>query len=900
MSQTIQSGELIAERFEIVRFIAEGGMGEVYEAIDKVLGGRVALKFLSRHALDDPNVQRRFRREVQLARQVTHLNVCRLFDVYQHRIERSYRGAAEVLFVTMELLDGETLESYLLRHGALAEEVALPLIRQMAEALDAAHHAGVIHRDFKPSNVMLVDGRDGEEMRAVVTDFGLARSIAPSSTSTTTTPLTGEMKVVGTADYMSPEQLRGQEVTPASDIYAFGVVIFEMVTGGRPYNAPDAMSLLTKRATEPPSSPLDHNPDLDEGWASVILACLENEPVDRPATARDVVAYLEGGSADVTRPTLVRRDWGKKSRRRRWVWLLPVLFAVVTAFVFFAVGRNPPPPPSFTQGVQLTSEEGLELDPAFSPDGEALAYTSNQSGSFEIYVRDLAPGGEVRQLTSDGAQSFEPAFDPAGEWIAYHSLGKRGVWVVPASGGEARQVSPEGSRPAFSPDGGWIVYQSESSPLVSDSTVPALGHSTLRLVSRDGSDRRQLTRAGSPAGGHGAPAFSRDGEWVAFTASQRDSSEIWAVRLDGGSLVRLVDEPANSHDPAYSSDTRHLYFSGATRQVYSLWRLPLKTDGTPAGEIEEVENLGVASVRLAAFSADGRRMAYSALLLRSNLYTLPVSPAGRVLGEAAALTTGNSRHTRPAFTAEGHRLSYDHWSLGKDSDIWTMDADGSNATQVTLDPGSDSVSTWFPGGERIVYLMRGEDRRLVRALDLRSGEVETLATLEFDADWARLSPDGTRLAYHTRAGDISFNVWLLDLSTGRRRQLTFEESLAGFPCWSPDSRWLAFQVQRGENRYVQVMPSDGSAEPVTLVKEAGQSWAYSFSPDNDKVAFVSDRDGFWNVYWVSRSTGEERRLTDYRLLSTYVRYPAWSPHGDRIVFELAESAGDIYVAETQE
>jgi TolB protein len=293
-------------------------------------------------------------------------------------------------------------------------------------------------------------------------------------------------------------------------------------------------------------------------------------------------------------------------------------------------------------------------------------------------------------------------------------------------------------------------------------------------------------------------------------------------------------------------------------------------------------------------------MAYSALLLRSNFYTLPVSPDGRVLGEAVPLTRGNSRHTRPAFSADGERLAYDHWSLGKNSDIWAMDADGSNAVQVTVDPGSDSVSTWFPDGERLAYLRRRADRRLVRAVDLESGEEETLATLEVDADWARLSPDGTRLAYHTRAGDISFNIRILDLATGRRRQLTFEESLAGFPCWSSDSRWIAFQVERGGDRHLQVLPSDGSAEPVTLVGGSGQSWAYSFSPDSDKVAFVSDRDGFWNIYWTSRSTGEERRLTHYDLLSTYVRYPAWSPRGDSMVFELAESAGDIFVAEREE
>ena len=271
-------------------------MGEVYEAEDQVLGGRIALKFLNRRSAGDEKVWRRFRREIHLARRVTHRNVCRLFDVFHHTPTSSLLKGREVAFVTMELLVGDTLEEYLVRRGPLDEEEALPIILQMAEALAAAHAAGVIHRDFKPSNVMLVPTESEEDgLRAVVTDFGLARSATPTDSSHT--PLTGESRIAGTADYMAPEQLYGEEVTPTSDVYAFGVVMFEMMSGRKPYSASNPMSLLAKRVSEPPAAPRDFVPGLSEHFESVILDCLKSLPEERLSTPRDVVVALVGEEA---------------------------------------------------------------------------------------------------------------------------------------------------------------------------------------------------------------------------------------------------------------------------------------------------------------------------------------------------------------------------------------------------------------------------------------------------------------------------------------------------------------------------------------------------------------------------------------------------------------------------
>ena len=926
MTQTVPNGELVADRFRIVRFIAEGGMGEVYEAEDTVLGDRVALKFLSRRSIGDERVMRRFRREIQLARKVTHRNVCRLHDLAMHTPTSGVLAGREVAFVTMELLEGETLEDHLLRQGPIVEEEALPLILQMAEALSAAHAAGVIHRDFKSSNVMLVQDQAaldtaGEPgLRAVVTDFGLARPTVRDPHDTRT-PLTGETRIVGTADYMSPEQLYGEDVTPASDVYALGVVIFEMMTGKKPYEASSPMSLLAKRVSQPPASPRDFVPELDENFTAVILDCLKNDPAERLSTPRDVIVALTGeepgfvsqASGVVRVPTGALRPPVETPppKRRRSGWIAAgVVLAALAGFAFLGRLGNRPSPVALANfnPVQLTTSAGLEIDPTFSPDGNALAYSSDQGGSFEIYVRDLTPGGREIQLTDDGGQNFEPAWSPDGTAIAFHSKERGGIWLIPVPGTSTdnrQAVGPKpltrfGSRPAWSPDGQTLAFQSESSPQVSDTTVPALALSTLWLVSPDGSDRRQLTRAGQPAGGHAAPAFSPDGDRIVFsTSAQREKSEIWSIRTSGEDLIMMSREPA-AFDPTYAADGHSIYFSARSREVNALWQLPIsRRGGKPSGPAVQIKNLGLASIRQLATSVDGSKMAYAAMKTVSNLWTLPIDPvSGEPTGAAAPLTHGTGRNNRPAFSPDGEKIAFDRWQHGLNLAVWTMDSDGSNMRQLTVGGGSQTQANWFPSGNRLGFKSTEDDQRSFAAIDLGTGQKETLATLDANIDWARLAPDGRSLAFHAREQGLGVNLWLLDLADGSRRQLTYAEDFMGFPCWSPDGQWLAFQRKEAESSHLMVISAAGG-EPIRLTSEAGHNWPFSFSPDSERIAFAALRDGEWNLWWVSRLTGEQKRLTGSPRLGTYVRYPTWSPNGERIVYELAETAGDIWLISDQ-
>jgi TolB-like protein len=290
------NGEELAGRYRIERFIARGGMGEVYEAEDLELRERVALKALRLDLAEDPRVEERFKRELQLARRVTHANVCRIFDCGRHVLQTQGAegpGEARVLFLTMELLRGETLSARLKRCGGLLEADALPIARQIAEALDAAHQAGIIHRDLKSSNVLLVSTRDGGE-RAVVTDFGLARAHGPEHSGVSIT--VGET-FLGTPAYMAPEQVEGKTITPAADLYAFGVVLYEMVTGRWPFQGDTPIATAVKRLYEPAPPPSAHVPTLDPRWDRAIQSCLDRDPQKRPANAAAVVRLLEADAA---------------------------------------------------------------------------------------------------------------------------------------------------------------------------------------------------------------------------------------------------------------------------------------------------------------------------------------------------------------------------------------------------------------------------------------------------------------------------------------------------------------------------------------------------------------------------------------------------------------------------
>lgn len=295
----LSAGDLIGGRYRIQDLIGRGGMGEVYRAHDELMDERIALKTLRPEFCENPELLRRFQREVRLARKVSHPNVCRVFEVGVDRV----RGLT-LHFFTMELLEGPTLAGRIREHGPFTASEALPLITQMAEGLAAAHQAGIIHRDFKSSNIILCEGK------AVITDFGLARFAPGKGGQFPGATLTLNAQIAGTVAFMSPEQLSGAEITPASDIYSFGVVLFEMATGKLPFDDSHIIHSAMQRASEATLNVRAMAPEIDSRWAAVIARCLQRDPAMRFGSANDIPADLQRGFRwQVPHPRWSRRRW---------------------------------------------------------------------------------------------------------------------------------------------------------------------------------------------------------------------------------------------------------------------------------------------------------------------------------------------------------------------------------------------------------------------------------------------------------------------------------------------------------------------------------------------------------------------------------------------------------------
>jgi serine/threonine protein kinase len=379
-------GQLIAGRYRMLRFLGRGGMGEVYEVEDQTLHCRVALKTARREQINAHGASRLLQ-ELQLARKISHPNVCRVFDIASHGDEPS-----DSLLLTMELIEGETLAERIKREGPIPPGQALTLARQMAAALDAAHAAGVIHRDFKSSNVMLTRDDRGLE-RAVVTDFGLALGSQPAGDAAPT--MTGTGKILGTLDYMAPEQVLGADATPLSDNYSFGMVLYEMIAGMRPFAGLNPVGAVYRRLQDQIPSPLLLVPGLGKQWERAILGCLKRDANARFLHASDAIRILDGekigGHREKPAPDKRR---GARDDRVQWLAAAAGALAVSALLAAAAFGwlNGPPPDVSSNSEANIAYRRGLEFmnSGIYSPAARMFSHAVQVDPHFRLAHAHLA------------------------------------------------------------------------------------------------------------------------------------------------------------------------------------------------------------------------------------------------------------------------------------------------------------------------------------------------------------------------------------------------------------------------------------------------------------------------------------------------------------------------------
>ena len=935
-SSVIEQGQLTPGQavgsYEIVSFISRGGMGEVYLGEDRRLNRRVALKLLPPNLSQHSERRHRFEQEARAASSLNHPNILTIHEI------GNFEGG---LFIATELVEGETLRQRI-SGGRIKMPEVLDVAVQVGWALRAAHAAGIVHRDIKPENVMVRP--DGI---IKILDFGLAKLTeqTPTSGSEAMTRFkTDPGMVMGTAQYMSPEQARGLEVDARSDIWSFGCVIYEMTTGRAPFRGETPshviVSILEKEPAWHDWPPGDMAAELE--W--IVRKSLRKEPDERYQTAKELLGDLKSlkqrseFSAELERTTPVaegtpiatavtnapeasritdaqqtpiesrRETLGPPfGRQRRFVAIALAILAVATVLGIYKFGvRNQPAGKEKTAGLavtssilkvsQITSGSGLDLHPSLSPDGNSIAYSSDRGTGYEIYVRQLTPGGREIQLTSDGAQNFQPAWAPDGKLIAYHSKNHGGIWIVPALGGVAKQLTEFGSNPAWSPDGGSLVLQSSG---IGDDLFAigsgALLTTTLWTISSQGGTPRQITEMGQPAGGHGSPSWSPDGKRIAFTSYDPAGSDVFTITVEGDQLKRVAD----GTDPIYAPDGEDIYFVsyGTANLNFGLSKVRVSREsGEPVGEPIEIASTGPARLKRLAISPDGKKIAYTPLTVVSNLLSVRVPRTNEANDSPVELTHDTSyRNSGPIFSPDGKKVAYHVTRVGGGADIWLLDPDGKNATQLTTDPAPDMRPSWFPDGEQIAFQANRQGKTLILSIDRKSGKERTLFEPAQDLTFPRISPDGKQLAFNSKKSGTT-NIWVASIESGAVKQLTFDTEASGFPCWSPDGQFLAFEVKRGDNTNVAIMPSAGG-QVVELTSDQGQSWPHSWSPDGDKIAFAGFRNGFWNLWSVSRTSRALKQMTNYTKLNAFVRYPTWSPQGDRIVYEYTETTGNIWLME---
>jgi Tol biopolymer transport system component/serine/threonine protein kinase len=920
----LQQGQKVGS-YVINSYIGQGGMGQVYLATDSRLNRRVAIKLLPSALTRDTERLRRFEQEARAASALNHPNIITIYEICE---------ANSNLMIAEEFVEGETLRQRLTSARLNIKEV-LSVAIQIADALAAAHKAGIIHRDIKPENVMIRP--DGY---VKVLDFGLAKlsesTLAETFAEAPTQKVkTGTGVVIGTIGYMSPEQARGQKVDARSDIFNLGTVIYEMVAGQGPFTGETPSDVFAAILKSEPTSLSVVSPETPAELVRVVNKALRKDRDERYQGVKDLLLDLktlkeeldfkakldrstpadtarsnsDSAASVATSVVPLPRSTGPQSsvidhvRNSKVAVVLAVLFlGSLAAGLYLYLTRNRPTinlsmqqPGSreLLRGTQVTSWAGLDCYPSFSSDGNSIAYSSDRNGSFEIYVKQLTAGGREVQLTSDGSENMQPAWSPDGKLIAYSSKKRGGIWIVPALGGTAKQLTETGSYPSWSSDGSHIAYQSggigdDLGAIASGALLP----STIWSIPAQGGEAKQITQVGNPAGGHGSPAWSPDGMHIVFGSYDPEKTEVWIVSAAGDQPKRV----SRGYDPVYSPDGKYIYFASFGRNLnYGLSKIQISETGDPVGDAAEIVGTGTGRYKHLTISADGRRIAYGSLAVNSNIWSVPLSSkTSEATGEPIALTRDTSyRNSSPAISPDGTRIAYHVIRVGTQADVYIMNADGSNPVQLTTNPDRDERPSWFPDGQQIAFLSRRDGHDEMWATSLQSGRERKLFSVNQDITFPQLSPDGKQIVFNSKKSGTT-NLWKVPIEGGEPKALTLDKESAGFGCWSRDSKYIAFETKRGDDNFL-TMIEVASGNAVQLNFTRGQSWPFSFSPDGDKIGFAGFRNNAWNVWWFSRSTREERQLTHYKKLNAFVRYPSWSPSGNQIVYEYAETTGNIWM-----
>jgi Tol biopolymer transport system component len=759
-------------------------MGEVYRARDTRLERTVAIKVLPENFASHAEFRQRFEREARAVSSLNHPHICSLYDVgRQDGVE----------YLVMEYLEGETLAARLAK-GPLKIEELLTYAVQIADALALAHKQAIFHRDLKPANVMLTSGG------AKLLDFGLAKlgpaspasgsgSLALSAMATQAAALTVAGTILGTFQYMAPEQIEGREIDGRADIFAFGAVMYEIATGRRAFEGKTHAGVLASILEHEPASIAP--PALDR----VVRRCLAKDPDNRWQSARDLLLELKG--LDLAEPPAAAPPVA--SGRAAWPWMaataLLLLVAVVLGVVHF---RESPPEPQAIRFAVPPPQQGILHTFSLSPDGRMLAMAVTVEGKAQLWVRvldtlepQLLPGGE-------GAQY--PFWSPDSRHIGFFAQGK--LRRIAATGGPPQTLCDAS-------DGRGGSWNREGVIAFSPSQTSAV-----HRVAAAGGVPSPVTSLEATGGGiHRFPEFLPDGRRFLFlaTRTQGDRDGVYVASLDSKEVRRLLPDASSAVFAPHPSGRRgHLLFAREDALVAQPFDLP---EMAPAGELFPVaERISRTNLNHADFSLSSNGTLVHVTGRTGGIHQLAwFDREGKQLGLVGQPSiTGNL-----ALSPDGKRVAIQRLEgRGNNADIWVVELARGTESRFTFDPGVDVTPVWSPDGTRIVF---GSSRagifNLYQKISSGAGQDDRLLDsreTNYPTDWSR---DGRFLAYYADGGKTRGDVWLLPLTGDRKPvpylQTEFVEREARF---SPDGRWMAYASnETGRfDVYVQPIPPSGA------------------------------------------------------------------------------------------
>jgi Tol biopolymer transport system component/serine/threonine protein kinase len=896
--------------YTIVAPLGAGGMGQVYRARDPRLDRDVAIKVLSAQLAADPAALARFEREAMSVAKLSHPNILSIFEFVQDG------GTA---FVVTELVEGETLRARL-EGGALPARRAVAYALQIARGMAAAHTRGIVHRDLKPENVMIA--RDDH---VKILDFGLAKSIEPSHTEQTrvVSVATTAGTVLGTFGYMAPEQVRALDVDHRADMFAFGAVLYEMLSGERAFRGETAADTMTAILTKDPPDldviRLSISPSLDR----IVRRCLEKSPSMRFQSANDLAFALETlstpstasseevrlppstqvgsgapGKPDATgdRPGTARATpdtthavaSGTARTGGKWLpWTIAALAVVVAAASWLLKGPAQKPEPRWDTFTRITESAGEETSPTLSPDGNTVAYAVRINGSRDIYAQRVGGRNATPIVNDPQRDEGAPAFSPDGSLIAFHVSGELGgIFVVGATGESVRRVTDVGFDPAWSPDGKQIAFTTEE---VRDPSS-RLGDSTLYIVDAAGGTPRKVIDSDAVQ-----PAWSPSGQRIAYWSNNGGQRDIYTVPIAGGGPVQVMNDAAIDWSPTWSPDGKFIYYASDRGGAMNVWRIAVdQSSGRPVGAPEPVTAGVQAAAGIPRLSKDGLRLAFRSRVASINPVAIPFDPVTLRAGAPVTLDTQNNFRIPSDVSTDGKYVAF--YSIGERQEDLFIGASNGPMRRVTDDPARDRAPVFTPDGRSLLFYSNRDGIWAPWIVGVDGGGLRKATNAPRGAVYSFVSPKGDQIVF---AADSARAVYSAPLAATLTQSTELPGTSVGNSFfnptgWSPDGARIAGILASPSGRTAGVAVYDLATHTTTVILE-DETYAVKWLADSRRIVYFT-KNGLELV--VADTVTRKRTVVDVRLPGPSPNEMfAIAPDNRTIYYGAARAESDIWIVE---